>query len=243
MNDTWQSNGGDDRGAVKWRMRPSPPTRRRILGAALATAGLAATASTGRALASGLVPTPRQGRGPFYPLEKPLDRDNDLTRVEGQGARAEGRVLHLLGQVLDSKGRKIEGARVEIWQADSFGRYNHPGDRQDAPRDPGFQGFGEDLTDAAGAYRFRTIEPAAYAVSANWMRPPHIHFAVTAPGYRSLVTQMYFAGNPLNEKDGLLGGISDNTGRARLIAALQPPPPELDPASAVAQFDIVLNAG
>jgi len=222
-------------------MNPPSPTRRRVLGAALATAGLTAAGTLSPALAASLAPTPRQGRGPFYPLEKPLDHDNDLTRVDGAGASAQGRILHVLGRVLDIAGKEVRDARVEIWQADSFGRYNHPGDRREAPSDPGFQGFGEDLTDATGAYRFRTIEPAAYAVSANWMRPPHIHFDVSAPGYETLVTQMHFAGNPLNEKDGLLGGLSDSSARSLLTVPLQPPPPELDPASAVAQFDIVLR--
>lgn len=217
-------------------------SRRRVLGATLAVAGLAAARPLQSALAEALVPTPRQGMGPFYPEAKPLDQDNDLTNVEGKTGRAEGRLLHIVGRVFDGAGGLVKNARVEIWQANSFGRYNHPRDRRDVPLDPNFQGYGHDTTDAEGAYHFRTIEPAPYPASANWMRPPHIHFAIFDARYRRFVTQMYFAGNPLNARDGLLNGISDPTSRARLEVALQPPSPDLDPESAMATFDIVLGA-
>jgi protocatechuate 3,4-dioxygenase beta subunit len=180
--------------------------------------------------------------GPFYPEAKPLDQDNDLTTIEGASGRAQGRLLDLAGRILDLAGQPVANARVEIWQANSFGRYDHSRDRRDAPLDPNFQGYGHDITNSDGAYRFRTIEPAPYPASANWMRPPHIHFAVFGPGYGRFVTQMYFAGHPLNARDRLLNGISNAAVRARLIVALQPAPPGSDPEFAIALFDIVLGA-
>jgi protocatechuate 3,4-dioxygenase beta subunit len=161
--------------------------------------------------------------------------------VAGQPERAKGRVLHVTGRVLDPDGRPVPGARVEIWQTNAFGRYHHPGDRRDVPIDPGFQGYGQDTADADGGYRFRTVEPVAYPAGGGWMRPPHIHFAVSGPGFERIVTQMYFAGDPLNARDRLLNAIRDPAERARLVVALQPPPPDLDPDSRLAQFDIVLG--
>ncbi|MEE8171447.1 MAG: protocatechuate 3,4-dioxygenase [Alphaproteobacteria bacterium] len=217
-------------------------SRRRVLGTTLAVAGLAAARPLQHAFAGILDPTPRQGMGPFYPEAKPLDQDNDLTFIQGKTGRAQGRLLHVVGRVFDSAGNLVKDARVEIWQANSFGRYDHPRDRRDVPLDPNFQGYGHDITNSDGAYHFRTIEPAPYPASATWMRPPHIHFVISDPRYPRFVTQMYFAGNPLNARDAVLNGISDPSERARLIVPLQPPTPELDPDSTLATFDIVLGS-
>ncbi|MGH6912509.1 MAG: intradiol ring-cleavage dioxygenase, partial [Geminicoccales bacterium] len=131
-------------------------TRRRlVLGAAALAAMRALPAS------AALPSTPEQTEGPFYPLELPLDSDNDLVRVEGRAERASGTILHLGGRVLDPDGRPVRGARLEIWQCDAFGVYHHPGDRR-GPADPNFQGFGATGVTEDGAWRFRTIEPVPY---------------------------------------------------------------------------------
>ncbi len=69
----------------------------------------------------------------------------------------------------------------------------------------------------SGAYSFRTIKPVAYPG-----RTPHIHFAITAPGREPLITQMYVAGEPQNERDGILNGIRDARQRDSVIVRLQP---------------------
>src|SRR4030095_7494357 len=119
--------------------------------------------------------TPEQIMGPFYPVLKPLDRDSDLTRIVGKRGHAQGQVIHLTGQVRNSKGEPVRGARIEIWQANAKGRYDHPGDINPAPLDPNFQGFGVGVTDAEGRYRFKTIKPAAYPINPlnpGNVRPP-----------------------------------------------------------------------
>ena len=65
-------------------------------------------------LAAGLVPTPEQTEGPFYPAGFPADIDNDLVRVRGQAAQAMGQVLHLQGRVIDLSGGARGGAMIEI---------------------------------------------------------------------------------------------------------------------------------
>ena len=208
--------------------------RRRLLatGAALATCG---TVPPG---AAALLPTPPQSSGPFYPLTLPLDSDNDLVQVSGRAERAAGTILHLAGRVLDRDGRPVPGARIEIWQCDAFGVYHHPRDPR-GPADLNFQGFGATTATADGSYRFRTIEPVPYPG-----RTPHIHFTLTGPGFERLTTQMYLAGHPLNERDGLYRRIGDPAARAAVTVALAPAPelePETKQPAKRAMFDIVLG--
>ncbi len=185
--------------------------------------------------AASRVATPAQALGPFYPRTLPLDRDADLATVAGAGARAQGEIVHLAGRVLDEDERAVAGARVEIWQCNAFGRYHHPRDTRDAPLDPGFQGYGETVSAADGAWRFRTIRPVAYPG-----RAPHIHFIVTAPGGGILVTQMYVEGEPLNIRDGLLNSVRDPGLRRSLIVELIAAP-ELEPGALGGRFEIVLG--
>jgi len=185
-------------------MNPKPPApvsraRRRWLGQAgtLALAGLLpplAYATTP------LRPTPMQSAGPFYPDVYPADSDGDLVHVTGSARSALGEITELTGRVVDTAGRPLAGARIEIWQCDANGRYHHPRDAGANPRDDGFQGYGRAATDDDGRYRFLTIRPVPYPG-----RTPHIHVAVHAAGLEHpLVTQMYVAGHPLNDDDFLL---------------------------------------
>jgi protocatechuate 3,4-dioxygenase beta subunit len=65
-------------------------------------------------------------------------------------------------------------------------------------------------TDEQGRYAFTTIKPGAYAVDGEWSRPPHIHFKVSRRGYHELTTQMYFAGESLNDSDRLLRDVPED---------------------------------
>ena len=210
--------------------------RRHILKRTAALAGMTLAGSFAPPLAwAALPPTSSQILGPFYPVKLPLDRDMDLTRIDGHEGRAEGQIVDLSGQVLDAGGAPVAGARVEIWQANSHGRYAHPRDPSRVPIDPNFQGYGVVTTDSKGRYGFRTIKPAAYPTGAgDWVRPPHIHFAVMGRN-DLLITQMYFPGEPLNDVDRLLNGASN---RDSLIATATPSGGILG-----ARWDIVLDRG
>jgi len=139
--------------------------------------------------------TPAQTEGPYYPVELPADSDFDLLR-NGAATYLRGQAAWVEGTLRDLDGRAVRGAAVEIWQCDEAGHYHHPGDGGRA--DPAFQGFGRVVTDASGAWRFRTIKPAPYTG-----RTPHIHFKVKLGTRELLTTQMYVAGDPHNERDGL----------------------------------------
>lgn len=212
-------------------------TRRRVIGAALSTVGLALAGPASLALASHILRTPPQSRGPFYPLQLPLDKDNDLVTIAGQSGLATGQIAHVVGRVLDEHGRPVPQARIEIWQCDANGRYRHPRERGGAPLDQNFQGYGEFVTGAAGAYRFRTIKPVPYPG-----RAPHIHFAISGAGVEPLVTQLYVEGAPENQQDFLLNSLPGPDARRRLIVPFESDP-TLQSGELIARFDIVLPVG
>jgi protocatechuate 3,4-dioxygenase beta subunit len=176
--------------------------------------------------------TPGQAAGPFYPVIPPLNRDNDLTQVDGRSGRAMGQISDLYGRVMEVDGRPLAGVRVEIWQCDANGRYRHPRDRQTVAEDPNFQGFGHTITDAEGRYRFRTIRPVLYPG-----RTPHIHAAVFPGEDVPFVTQIYVAGEAQNERDVLFRRVPEHL-RPLLLAEFKP----MDDPIAVfaASFDFVL---
>ena len=148
--------------------------------------------------------TPRETSGPFYPLSYPLDQDNDLTYLKEKSQKARGEIIYVKGLVQDEHCKPVSKALVEIWQACSTGRYNHPDDKNKAKLDPNFQYWGKATTNKKGEYGFKTIKPGSYPVSWFWTRPPHIHFTVRSPNYSDLTTQMYFSEESLNDKDRLL---------------------------------------
>ena len=176
--------------------------------------------------------------GPFYPLIEP-SKGGDLTKVAGRPGRAQGQLLYLGGRVLDRSGNPVRGGKLEIWQANSFGRYTHPNDDNSAPLDPSFEGFAVVHTDDDGRYSLKTIKPGAYPTGPTSIRPAHIHFEVFGKRER-FVTQMYFAGDPHHGKDRWL----QSSNRQDTIVM-----PVLDPLGGMeadarrVNFDIVLMNG
>jgi protocatechuate 3,4-dioxygenase beta subunit len=191
------------------KLHPTPfdisHVRRRVLHGA-ATMLLVAS---GLVRAESLRATPAVALGPFYPAKKPADNDADLTQVAGQSGRAQGTILDVTGRVLDTRGRPVGGAVLELWQANASGRYLHPADSDSSgPLDPNFQGYGTLHAGNDGQFRIKTIKPPPYSG-----RTPHIHFIV-ANGRTRLTTQMFFEGEAGNERDGLYRYLSVDDRRA-----------------------------
>jgi protocatechuate 3,4-dioxygenase, beta subunit len=176
-----------------------------LVGLGLMAGGLAKAAD---------VITPPQTEGPFYPTRDQVDKDVDLTRVEGHQQSAKGEVIIVKGLVTDKADRPLAGALIDVWQACATGRYDHELDPNTAELDPNFQYWAKLKTDEKGEYSFKTILPGAYPADGDWLRPPHIHFRVDAFGFGRLTTQMYFKGQALNDKDRILIDTERRYGRA-----------------------------
>lgn len=184
-----------------------------------------------RALAADLRLTPANAEGPFYPPQKPSDSDADLTQVAGRANRAKGTTLYVGGRVLDMRGAPVQGAVLEVWQANAFGRYMHPADSDaSGALDPDFQGYARLVADNDGAFRIKTIKPPPYGA-----RTPHIHFIVASTKAK-LTTQMFFEGEAMNERDGLYRYLSRDDRRASTGRFTQ----ASEPGASAVTWDIVL---
>lgn len=180
-------------------------------------------------------PTPEDLVGPFLPLR--YRGDADLTRVDGRPDRAKGKRIVVRGRVTDDGCRPLPAARIELWQANTFGRYDDPRDRSGRPLDPGFQGSALLVADGGGRYALRTVKPGAYeSPGTTTMRTPHIHFRVSAAGCHDDIVQMYFAGEPLNAGDENLALLSPAE-RRRVIVA----PAGRGEGGDIHVFDVVLR--
>ena len=179
--------------------------------------------------------------GPAFSKNMKLPNGFDLTtQHSGQPL---GERIAVSGRVLDEDGRPVRDTLIEIWQANSSGRYLHKLDQHDAPLDPNFSGVGQTFADADGRYRFVTIRPGAYPWRnhPNAWRPQHIHFSVFGPAFATrLVTQMYFPGDPLLPFDPIFNSVPDEAAKRRLIAAFDLPTtaPEI---SLGFRFDLILR--
>jgi len=171
-----------------------------------------------------LIPLPQSlanHTGPVFGTGHINPLDDDLTRNGVHSGEPLGERIIVTGSVMDEAGDPVSNALIEIWQANSAGRYTHHSDKHEAPIDPNFTGTGRCLTNNQGVYRFTTIRPGAYPWQnhQNAWRPPHIHFSVCGRNFlERLVTQMYFPGDPLLALDPIHNGIPDKQARQRLIA-------------------------
>jgi protocatechuate 3,4-dioxygenase beta subunit len=151
--------------------------------------------------------TPATLPGPFYRPDAPtLDLGANLCR-DGEGV-----ALSVIGSVTGSAGEPLAGAEVEVWHANAKGR----SENQDPDNQPEHNLRGRFMTDTEGRFHFRSIRPAGYSlpddgpvgqlarrIGLSLDRPAHIHFAVTAPGYRRLVTSIFDGSDPAIGRDAL----------------------------------------
>ena len=184
--------------------------------------------------------------GPFFPMEKPLDADSDLTRVRGRKQRALGEIIEVSGRVLTTDGTPQAFAQLELWQANAVGRYAHTNDRRvSAPLDPNFQGYANLRADAQGNFRFLTVKPGMYPAGA-FQRAAHIHLDVRGRQQRC-ITQLYFpADDAILAQDKVLQ--HDLWGKnspipANIFAQRRPEPSKLEPGAPHYRFDVVLYNG
>jgi hydroxyquinol 1,2-dioxygenase len=152
--------------------------------------------------------TPATVFGPFFVEGSPrFDNGDDIAN----GAPGEACLVH--GRVISVTGAPVPNARLEVWQADDDGFYDVQQPGLEEPRGRGHLYSADD-----GRYWFWTVKPTFYPIpvdgpvgsllaSANRspMRPAHVHFMVTAPGYQSVTTHVFADGDPHLDSDAVFG--------------------------------------
>jgi hydroxyquinol 1,2-dioxygenase len=146
--------------------------------------------------------------GPFFVAGAPeFELGDDIS------GGAAGEPCSFSGTVRDPDGEPIAGAVLDVWQSDETGNYDVQYPDLDHP-----QGRGRIRTDEHGRYAFRSVRPDAYpiphdgpvgellrAAGRGPMRPAHVHFKITAPGYRTLITHIFAAGDKYLDSDAVFG--------------------------------------
>jgi len=144
--------------------------------------------------------TTSQTVGPYFSIG--LTRRN---KVDLASPGVSGERITIVGRVLDGDGNAVPDALIEIWQANSHGKYAHPEDDQKKPLEPGFDGYGRIPTDENGRFSFTTVKPGAVPGPNGKDQAPHIAVSVFARGLlRRLVTRIYFPDEPANTGDFVL---------------------------------------
>jgi protocatechuate 3,4-dioxygenase beta subunit len=166
-----------------------------------------------------LKPTPSEVLGPFFKKGAP---NNATLRLPGDP----GFPLRVSGKVYSTRGDAVEGARIDLWQTNHAGRYDVVGFRYRAKL----------AVPAGGEYAVETVMPGHYDD-----RPAqHIHYLISAPGHKTLVTQVYFATDPFFEgdpdKNYRKRGIAENRELVRPVSLYEQGTPH-----AAVSFDIVLE--
>jgi protocatechuate 3,4-dioxygenase beta subunit len=147
--------------------------------------------------------------GPFYRAGAPLEPNGaDISRGDDDGEPA-----HIFGRVLDTDGRPLAGAELDVWGTNHNGLYENVD-----PNQPDFNLRGRFHTDTDGRYDLWTVKPVSYpipddgpvgdllrATARNNMRPGHLHIIVSADGYRTVITELYSDDDPYLDTDVVFG--------------------------------------
>ncbi|MDQ2815954.1 MAG: intradiol ring-cleavage dioxygenase [Actinomycetota bacterium] len=185
--------------------------------------------------------------GPFHVVTSPRRELGETIDFVGTGTPCIVR-----GRVLSADGSPLPGAELDVWQANDQGFY----DVQQPDVQPRANGRGLFTADKAGSFWFRTIVPSHYPIPTDGpagillnatgrhpFRPAHIHFIVTAPGYRTLTTHIFVAGSPYIESDAVF---AVKKSLIKEFATVDDPAQAaqygLTGSFALANFDIVLHA-
>lgn len=160
--------------------------------------------------------------GPFHMVESPVRALGDDASPESEGPRCV-----VSGRIVSTNGTPVPNAEIDIWQADTKGFYD--------VQQPGIQSIGNGRallrSDSEGRFHFRSVVPMYYPIPTDGpvgelldaterhpYRPAHIHFLVTAPGYRELTTHIFIGGSEYIEsdavfavKDSLVKDFTENT--------------------------------
>lgn len=141
-----------------------------------------------------------------------------LTIADLVGGNVSGERIVIEGRLLDGNGSPVADGLIEIWQANTHGKYAHPDDTRDLPLESGFRGFGRVPTDGNGFFRFATIKPGRVPGPNGTLQAPHIAVSIFARGLlKQLVSRIYFPDAEGNADDPVLAMVPAER-RGTLIA-------------------------
>jgi protocatechuate 3,4-dioxygenase, alpha subunit len=167
--------------------------------------------------------------GPFFSIG--LSR---LYRHNLAGPGVAGERVEIRGRIFDGDAKAVPDGMVEIWQANSYGKYAHPEDVQDKPVEKGFSGFGRVATDIDGMFHFSTIKPGKVPgldspEGKPTLQAPHLAISVLTRGLlRRLVTRMYFPDDPANAEDFVLGLVEEPRQKTLIAKKIEGRPGSLE---------------
>ncbi len=163
--------------------------------------------------------------GPFY-----FEGSPSFTNGDDIANGASGEPCFMKGRVLSTTGEPLSGAHLEIWQADDHGFYDVQSKSSQV------YGRGHLSTDSEGYYYFWSVRPEAYpipedgpvgvllhAANRSPMRPAHVHFMITVPGYKTLITHVFKEHDQYLNSDAVFGV------RSSLITAFEHHEPGIAP--------------
>jgi protocatechuate 3,4-dioxygenase, alpha subunit len=158
-----------------------------------------------------------------------------LYRENLAGPGVSGEQVEIVGRILDGAGKPVPDGIVEIWQANSQGKYAHPDDPQEKQSESGFTGFGRVPTDDAGKFHFTTIKPGRVPGPNGKLQAPHLAVSVFTRGLlRRLITRIYFPDEPSNAEDFALHLVEAGR-RGTLIAK------KMDGRSGILEWNVILQ--
>jgi hydroxyquinol 1,2-dioxygenase len=175
--------------------------------------------------------TPSTVVGPFH-----IDGSPELPMGADLAEGIPGETTFLVGTVRDLQGKPVEGAKLDVWQADADGMY----ESQLGAEEPRLRAIFH--TGPDGKYAIRTIAPPGYSIpmdgtvgdllnetDISHFRPAHIHFFITAPGYEPLITHLFKKGTKYIDSD-IVFGVKD-----QLIVEFKKCPPGKTPTGEISE--------
>jgi protocatechuate 3,4-dioxygenase beta subunit len=175
------------------------------------------------------------GAAGSYPGRQKIIKSNKVAIPAGKAVYARGEPLTLQGRIYDEDCVPVQGASLELWQADTTGKYKYPNNGTLISSNPAFAGSGKTMTNNMGEYQFITVFPGAYA-----SRAPHIHLRISHPDFETLSTEVFFDGDHRNAGDPKLNMLVGKM-RKRLMADVILPDPNRPEMPLIANFDLTLQ--